>query len=91
MSTIASVGVRELKNQAFSIVRAVREEQAEYVITVRNEPVAVLRPFEEADAEKWRRAALDETLSEMKELAQRVAAAWQSPKSGLELLEEQRR
>ena len=31
------IGVRELKNQASQLVRAVREEMAEYVITVRGE------------------------------------------------------
>ena len=36
-----SVGVRELKNNATRIVRAVREEQAEYVVTVDGRPVAV--------------------------------------------------
>ncbi|HRQ41094.1 MAG TPA: type II toxin-antitoxin system prevent-host-death family antitoxin [Chloroflexota bacterium] len=38
------IGIRELKNQASKIVRAVREEAAEYIITVNGEPVAVLRP-----------------------------------------------
>lgn len=37
-----SIGVRELKNQANEIVRSVREEQAEYIVTYHGEPVAVL-------------------------------------------------
>ena len=34
---------------------------------------------------------LDAVLAEMKRLAKQVAAAWTSPKSGVELVDEQRR
>ena len=85
------VGVRELKNQTSQIVRTVREEMVEYVITVKNKPVAVLRPFTEEDATRLRREELGEALVEMKHLAQQVGAAWQSSKSGVELVSEQRR
>jgi prevent-host-death family protein len=87
----ATIGVRELKNQASRIVRAVREEMAEYVITVQGEPVAVLRPFTNEDAHKLHEAEVEEALAEMKALARQVAQAWTSPKSGVELVEEQRR
>ena len=86
-----TIGVRELKNKASSIVRSVREEMAEYVITVQGEPVAVLRPFTEEDEQQLHQAKIEETLAEMKSLAQQVAAAWKSPKSGIELVAEQRR
>ncbi len=46
------IGIRELKAQASEIVRAVREERAEYVITHRGKPVAMIVPFEEAPEEK---------------------------------------
>jgi prevent-host-death family protein len=42
-----SVGIRELKDEASAIIRAVREEKAEYVVTYRGRPVAVIRPVEE--------------------------------------------
>ncbi len=85
------IGVRELKNQASRIVRAVREEMAEYVITLQGKPVAVLRPFTDEDARKLHQAEIDEALAEMKTLAQQVGQAWKSPKSGVELVEEGRR
>ena len=88
---VRSVGVRELKNQASRIVHVVWEQRAEYVITLRGEPVAVLRPFGEQDAQRLQQAEIEKTLSEMKLLAQQVAEAWMSPKSGVELVEEQRR
>jgi hypothetical protein len=37
------------------------------------------------------RTELDVVLAEMKRLAEQVAAAWTSPKSGVELVDEQRR
>lgn len=45
-----TVGIRELKNNATKIVRAVREDRAQYVVTVNGRPVAVLRPYMTADA-----------------------------------------
>lgn len=55
------IGIRELKNQTSKIVRRVREEAAEYVITHHGQPVAVLRPFLDEDAEiRLRQKALEE-------------------------------
>jgi prevent-host-death family protein len=89
MST--TIGIRELKNQASRIVRTVREEMAEYVITLQGKPVAVLRPFTEEDTQKLRQIEIDKALADMKTLARQVADSWTSPKSGVELVEEQRR
>ena len=86
-----TIGVRELKNQASHIVRTVREEMAEYVITLRGKPVAVLRPFTSEDARQLRQAEIERALAERHELAQEVAAAWTATKSGVELVSEQRR
>ena len=78
------VGIRELKNRASEIVRAVREERAEYVITYRGQPVARLIPLtDEADGEQaWR---------ELERLSQEISAQWRSDKSAVELLTEMRR
>ena len=86
-----TIGVRELKNQASRVIRAVREEMAEYVVTLRGEPVAILRPLTEEEARRLREVEIDETLAEMKALAHEVAAAWTSDKSGVDLVAEQRR
>lgn len=55
-----SIGVRELKVQASEIVRQVREQQAQYVITYRGEPVAVLLPI---DQEAQQVAAIQQILN----------------------------
>ena len=88
---ITTIGVRELKKQASRIVRAVREEMAEYVITVQGEPVAVLRPLTGEDTRRLRQAEREQALAEMKTLAEQVAQAWTSPQSGVELVAAQRR
>jgi prevent-host-death family protein len=85
------IGVRELKNRTSQVIRSVREELAEYVVTLRGEPVAVLRPVSEEDVQRLRQMESDEALAEMKSIAQEVAAAWTSEKSGVELVSEQRR
>ena len=46
------VGIRELKNEASEIIRTVREERVEYVVTHRGKPVAVILPV----AEDWQEA-----------------------------------
>jgi len=84
------IGVRELKNQASQIVRRVREEQAEYIVTVHGKPVAMLRPFTETDKSKLRRIEVEEALARLDALAEKISANWDSEKSALELLEEQR-
>jgi prevent-host-death family protein len=86
-----TIGVRELKNQTSRVIRAVREEMSEYVVTLRGEPVAVLRPLTEEEAQRFRRVEVEEALAEMKALALEVASAWTSEKGGVELIAEQRR
>jgi prevent-host-death family protein len=91
------VGIRELKNDASEIIRAVREERAEYVVTLRGRPVAFIVPVDEArqEAEVTRRAAaLRENAAfwdRMAALRAEIGAKWQSDKTGVELVEEQRR
>lgn len=91
------VGIRELKNEASEIIRSVREERAEYVVTHRGKPVAVILPVDEA----WQKDEADRTISairsdvsfwdRMAALRAEVAAKWRSDKSAIELVEEQRR
>jgi prevent-host-death family protein len=89
--TIETVGVRDLKNRVTQIVRTIREDQAEYVVTVHGEPVAVLRPFTAEDETRLRVDRLEMHLAELEALADEIGRAWASPRSGVELLEAQRR
>jgi hypothetical protein len=52
-----------------------------------DEPATELRTL---DAVERPRAELEEALRKIDELAQQIARAWKSPKSAVELIEEQR-
>ncbi|MBN1313989.1 MAG: type II toxin-antitoxin system Phd/YefM family antitoxin [Anaerolineales bacterium] len=86
-----TVGVRELKNQTTQVVFEVREKGAEYVITYRSEPVAIMCPLTDEGLSRLVTAKEDDSLEKMKALSQKIAAAWTSEKSGVELISEQRR
>jgi prevent-host-death family protein len=88
---VTRIGVRELKNRASEIVREVREAQASYVVTLRGEPVAELRPLGVRTIQERRQEEADEVLREVEDLSRRIARAWKSPKTAVELVEEQRR
>ena len=94
---MARVGVRELKNRTTEIIRDVRKNQAEYVVTYHGKPVAVLLPIDEAWLEsETRRAAEevapgDEVWAELQAIRQEIGQRWQSEKTAAELISEQRR
>ena len=91
------VGVRELKNQATEVIRNVRENQAQYVITYRGRPVAVLLPMEEGwlDAENRRAVESaemgDDLWAELADLRQEIGENWKTDKTAVELVSEARR
>jgi prevent-host-death family protein len=95
---VTQIGVRELKNQATEIIREVREQHAEYIVTYRDRPVARLAPLapEGPDAQPAKRASpqrveLEALWAEWDALAQEIDEHWQGDKSVLETLLEMRR
>ena len=92
-----TVGVKELKDQATAILRHVREEQAEYIVTYHGRAVAVLLPIDQtwlqAKQERAVRSARPspELLAELEALRAEIGASWQSDKSAVELISEGRR
>jgi prevent-host-death family protein len=85
------IGIRDLKNNTSQIMRAVREEKAEYIVTHHGEPIAILRPLTDEDRKKENRQALEKGFAELDELARKVAENWTSDKTAVELVAEQRR
>ena len=71
-----SIGVRQLKNEATQIVRAVKERHALYVITVNGQPVATLRPYSERDIAGMQRADAASEFQAIERLASAVGDAW---------------
>lgn len=82
------IGIRELKSQASEIVRAVREERAEYVITHRGKPVAMIVPFVEAQSEGVLPA--DEYMARLLEIGREISDATPPGKTILQQLFEDR-
>ena len=85
------VGVRELKNQTTKVIRNVRENQAEYVITYHGRPVAVLLPVDEEWLEGETKRVVDDVRADLESLKQEISSSWRSEKTGVELVSEQRR
>lgn len=92
-----SVGIKDLKNQATEILRTVREEQVEYVVTYHGRPVAMLLPIdaawlktEQARADRAARPS-PELLAELEALRAEIDKSWRSDKTAVELITEGRR
>jgi len=64
------VGVRELKAKTAEVIRRVREEKAEYVITYRGKPCGILLPINEEELEDYLLAS-HPFFAEMRERARR--------------------
>jgi prevent-host-death family protein len=65
---IRQVGLRELRDRASQILRQVREERSEYIITYQGHPMALLIPIDQEALKRHLRAeaeqaAGDETLT----------------------------
>jgi prevent-host-death family protein len=73
---LKTIGVRQLKNEATQIVRAVREQHALYVITVNGQPVATLRPYSERDIAGMQRGEAASEIAAIERLAVSVGDAW---------------
>ena len=88
---IEKIGIRELKNQTSQVLRRVREDLVEYVVTLRGEPVAVLRPLTQDESQRIRQERIEDEIADLRSLSKQIAASWTSEKSAIELVEEQRR
>lgn len=71
-----TIGVRRLKNEATQVIRAVRDEHAQYVITVNGVPVATLRPYSDRDVAGLHRTQAAAELAAIDRIAAEVGARW---------------
>jgi prevent-host-death family protein len=88
---LKTVGIKELKTRATQIVREVREECSEYVVTVDGKPVARLVPFTAEDEERRYERDTRAKLDRIDRLAAEIGAAWTSPLTAAEAVAAQRR
>ena len=89
------IGVRELRQQTTEVLQKLREEQAEYIITYQNQPIAVLLPLNEGAVE---RAILDvgkqkavQGWDAYTQIAETVRDRWPEATSTQDLIDEVRR
>ena len=87
---LKKIGIRELKNQTSSIVRRVREEAAEYVITLHGQPVAILRPIGTDDTEDMQKQRSLDSWHSLLELGASLSESNQRAESAVEILAEMR-
>jgi prevent-host-death family protein len=90
------IGVRELREQTAEVLRRVREEKAEYVITHQGRPIAMLLPVdaeavEEAIVEVGRQAAANGGWAAYARVATQVRQAWPASRRAQDVLDEVRR
>jgi len=90
------IGVRELREQTAEVLRRVREEKAEYVITYQGHPIAMLLPVdtdtvEEAMVGAGRQAATNGGWAAYARVAVQVRQAWPASRRAQDILDETRR
>jgi prevent-host-death family protein len=91
-SMSAQVGVKEFKDKATQMLRRVREQREEIIVTMDGEPIALVRPFTEQDRAKLTRDAQSLFLTRGKALARRAGAGMLSEAfDALEAVTSQRR
>lgn len=83
-----SIGIRELKEHASAILREVREQRAEYIVTHRGQAVARLVPTarpaaSQTDVEVW--------LAELDEIAAEIAKQWPEGVTAEDVMRDSRR
>lgn len=89
------IGVRELRQQTSEVIRRIREESAEYVITYQGRPVAILLPLDTDEAEQemvraGKRAVLD-NWARYELLAAELRDSWPADVSTQDLMDAVRR
>ena len=89
------IGVRELREQTSEVIRRVREERVEYVVTYQGRPVAVILPLntEQAEAEMVRasKGAVLRSWERYERLAEEIRQAWPVDLSTQDLIDAVRR
>lgn len=89
------IGVRELRERTSEVIRRVREDHAEYVVTYQGRPVAVILPLDTERAEQemvqaGRKAVLSSG-EQYDQIAQEIRDAWPADASTQDLIDAIRR
>jgi prevent-host-death family protein len=89
------IGVRELREHTADVLRQVREQQAEYIITYQGKPVAFLAPVDEQAVENAMvqagRSTGEDGWDSYMRLIEELRRTWPADLSTQDLLDEIRR
>jgi prevent-host-death family protein len=89
------IGIRELRQQTSEVIRRVREEGAEYVVTYQGRPVAIILPLDPERAEQKVVRASKKALAGHWEtygrLAEEIRTAWPADLSTQDVVDAVRR
>jgi prevent-host-death family protein len=89
------IGVRELRERTSEVIRRVREERVEYVVTYQGRPVAVILPLDteraEAEMVQASKSAVVGDWERYEQLASEIRAAWPADLSTQDLMDAIRR
>jgi prevent-host-death family protein len=89
------IGVRELRQHTSEVIRRVREDGAEYVVTYQGRPVAVILPLDTQRAEKEMarvgRKAIRGSWERYQRLADEIRGAWPADIEAQDLIDAIRR
>jgi prevent-host-death family protein len=89
------IGVRELREKTSEVIRRVREDRAEYVVTHQGRPVAIILPLDAERAEMemveaGKKAVLD-NWERYEKLAEELRRAWPEELSTQDVMDDIRR
>ncbi len=89
------IGVRELRERTSEVIRRVREDRVEYVVTYQGRPVAIILPLdaERAEAEMVQavKKAVPTDWERYEQIAQDIRDAWPADISTQDLIDAIRR
>jgi prevent-host-death family protein len=83
------IGLRYLKTHASEVLRDVQDHRARYVITNRGEPMGIVIPY--APGQDVEPTSREESWKSLAGTLDQVRAAWTSPLTAEEIMNEERR
>jgi prevent-host-death family protein len=90
-----TIGVRELREHTSEVLRQIREQRAEYIVTYQGRPVALLLPVDSEAVEEAMvqagRKSVEGGLETWRRVMGQVSRDWPADKSTQELIDEIRR
>jgi prevent-host-death family protein len=92
---MALIGIRELREQTAEVIRRVREERVEYIITHQGRPVAILQPINEAAVDaaihQASKGSAGDPWEKFWRLMDELRSEWPAGVDGLKVLDDIRR